>query len=159
MRKKSLLSLAALAFLAACECGSEKAITDVSVVEDNSLSAMTADFIANAGDRVYFDFDKSSLTDESKATLTRQIEWLKNHQDINVLVEAHCDERGTREYNIGLGERRADSAAKFMTENGIAGDRIRTISYGKDRPIVANGSQDEIYKLNRVDISVLERNN
>lgn len=160
MEKKSLVSLAALVLLAACECGSEETppvTEEVAVVEDDSLSSASADFIANAGDRVYFGFDKSSLSQESTATLARQAEWLKNHPNMNVLIEGHCDERGTREYNIGLGERRADAAAKFLTENGISGDRVRTISYGKDRPIVATGSQQEIHKLNRVAISVLEK--
>ena len=160
MKNKSWVSLAALVLLAACDCGSDDTATvteDVAVVEDASLSGASADFIANAGDRVYFAFDKSDLSQESTATLARQAEWLKNHPNINVLIEGHCDERGTREYNIGLGERRADAAAKFLTENGVAGNRVRTISYGKDRPIVATGSTQEIHKLNRVAISVLER--
>ncbi|MCR4624117.1 MAG: OmpA family protein [Alphaproteobacteria bacterium] len=157
MEKKSLISLAALMFLAACECCSDE-IDQVEVVQDDSLSTATADFIANAGDRVHFDFDKSTLSEESKATLGRQADWLQSHQQYNVLIEGHCDERGTREYNLGLGERRADAAARFLTEKGIAGDRIRTVSYGKDRPIAATGSQEEIYRLNRVAISVLEKN-
>ena len=157
MEKKSLVSLAALMFLAACECCSDEEPV-VEVVQDDSLSAATADFIANAGDRVYYNFDRSSLSEESKATLSRQADWLKAHQQYNVVVEGHCDDRGTREYNIGLGERRADAAARFLTEKGIEGNRIRSISYGKDRPVAAAGSQEEIYKLNRVAISVLEKN-
>lgn len=157
MEKKSLISLAALMFLAACECCSDE-IEQIEVVRDDSLSAAAADFVANAGDRVHYDFDKSSLSEESKATLGRQADWLQNHQQYNVLIEGHCDERGTREYNLGLGERRADAAARFLAEKGVAGNRIRTVSYGKDRPIAATGSQEEIYRLNRVAISVLEKN-
>ena len=162
MKKKSLVSLVALALLAACECDSEEVQTvdeSMQVTEDTSLSAMSADFIANAGDRAYFAFDKSALSQESIATLSRQAEWLKSHPKMNVLIEGHCDERGTREYNLGLGERRADAAAKFLAEEGVSGDRIRTISYGKDRPIVATGSPQEIHKLNRVAVSVLEQRN
>ena len=157
MEKKSLISLAALMFLAACECCSDD-IDQIEVVQDDSLSAAVADFVANAGDRVHYDFDKSTLSEESKATLGRQANWLKNHQQYNVLIEGHCDERGTREYNLGLGERRADAAARFLAEKGVEGNRIRTISYGKDRPIAGVGSQEEIYRLNRVAISVLEKN-
>ena len=157
MEKKSLISLAALMFLAACECCSDE-VEQVEVVQDDSLSTAVADFVANAGDRVHYDFDRSTLSEESKATLSRQADWLQAHQQYNVLVEGHCDERGTREYNLGLGERRADAAARFLAEKGVAGNRIRSISYGKDRPIAATGSQEEIYKLNRVAISVLEKN-
>ena len=157
MEKKGFISLAALAFLAACECCSDEPQI-VEVVQDDSLSSATADFVANAGDRVFYDFDKSSLSEESKATLSRQADWLKAHQQYGVLIEGHCDDRGTREYNLGLGERRADAAARFLTENGIEGNRVRTVSYGKDRPIAATGSQDEVYRLKRVAVSVLEQN-
>jgi peptidoglycan-associated lipoprotein len=81
---------------------------------------------------------------------------LKENVGRKVLIEGHCDERGTREYNLGLGERRADSAARYLMDHGISGDRIRTISYGKDRPIAAQGTQEEIYRMNRVAISVVE---
>ncbi len=157
MEKKTLVSLAALMFLAACECCSDEEPV-VEVVQDDSLSAATADFVANAGDRVYYDFDKSSLSEESKATLSRQADWLHAHQQYSVVVEGHCDDRGTREYNLGLGERRADAAARFLTEKGVEGNRIRSISFGKDRPVAAAGSQEEIHRLNRVAISVLEKN-
>lgn len=162
MEKKSsyLLSLAALGLLVACECPNE----DLSIsndetitVTDEALSGSAADFIANAGDRVFFAFDKSSISPEAEATLVRQVAWLKAHPSFGVLIEGHCDEIGTREYNLGLGERRADSVAKFLTANGIDGARIRVVSYGKDRPIAVNGTQDEVNRLNRVSISVVER--
>ena len=151
-KAKSLIAIASLALLAACECGTD---SDV-VVEDDALRGSAADFIANAGDRVYFGFDKSNISSEAEATLLRQAEWLKKHESRKVLVEGHCDERGTREYNLGLGERRADAAARFLTEHGVDGERVRTISYGKDRPIAASGSQDEVYRMNRVAVSVIE---
>jgi peptidoglycan-associated lipoprotein len=154
-KAKNLVSMAALVLLAAC--GSNTDVKDnVSVIEDEALRGSAADFIANAGDRVFFAFDKSNVSPEAEATLLRQVEWLKQHESRKVLIEGHCDERGTREYNLGLGERRADSAARFLTNHGIAGDRVRTISYGKDRPIAAQGTQEEIYRMNRVAISVIE---
>ncbi len=156
-KAKSLVSLVALVFLAACECGQQDVNTfDVQEITNNDLSADSADFIANAGDRVFYAFDKSNISNESEVTLSRQVEWLKAHPNRNVLIEGHCDVRGTREYNLALGERRADTAAKFITNHGIAGERVRTVSYGKDRPIAATGSTEEINRLNRVGISVIE---
>jgi peptidoglycan-associated lipoprotein len=143
--------------LAACECDNNKVdVKGVEVVEDDALRGTAADFIANAGDRVFFAFDKSGLSPEAEATLARQAEWLKKHETRRVLIEGHCDERGTREYNLGLGERRADAAARFLANTGLGEDRVRTISYGKDRPIAAQGSQEEVHRMNRVAISVIE---
>ncbi|MDR0678388.1 MAG: OmpA family protein [Holosporaceae bacterium] len=155
-KTKNLISLVGLAFLVACECDTSSSDKGLEVVEDETLRGTAADFIANAGDRVFYQFDKSNLSQEAVATLGRQADWLKQHESRKVLIEGHCDERGTREYNLGLGERRADSAARFLINQGINADRIRTISYGKDRPIAANGSQEEIYRMNRVAISVIE---
>ena len=158
MNKKNIFYVMGLLLLAACECEVSKQGGEVAIVEDASLESLSADFIANAGDRVFFDFDKSSICAEAEQTLIKQVEWLKAHPDMNVLIEGHCDERGTREYNLGLGERRAEAVAKYLTEHGIEGNRVRTISYGKDRPIAAAGTQKEIYRLNRVSISVVEKN-
>lgn len=154
---KGLISLACLMCLAACESSKDANVGgDGVIVEDEELRGAAADFIANAGDRAFFAYDSSSVSQESEATLSRQAEWLKKHPSRKLLIEGHCDERGTREYNLGLGERRADAAARFLTNHGISGDRIRTISYGKDRPIAIQGSAEEIHKMNRVAISVIE---
>lgn len=126
------------------------------VVEDEALRNAAIDFIANAGDRVFFAYDSSSLSRESQDTLAKQVQWLQNHPDRRVLIEGHCDHRGTREYNLGLGERRADSAARYLTNQGISGDKVRTISYGKDRPIAVQGSSAEVDRMNRVAIAVIE---
>lgn len=157
-KAKCWASIACLAFLVACECGTDSNDGDISgsVVQDEALRGASADFIANAGDRVFFGFDKSTLSQESDATLGRQAEWLKKHADRKVLIEGHCDERGSREYNLGLGESRADSASKFLQKKGIGQDRIRVISYGKDRPIPHQGSAEDIHRMNRVAISVIE---
>lgn len=146
---------ACLLSLAGCGTHNDDANTDNLVLEDEALRNAAADFIANAGDRVYFAYDSSALSQEAKTTLARQVEWLQKHPERKVLIEGHCDERGTREYNLGLGERRADAAARSIMSQ-ISGDRIRTISYGKDRPIAAQGSVDEVRRMNRVAIAVIE---
>jgi peptidoglycan-associated lipoprotein len=128
----------------------------VEVTETWTDKGTASDFITIAGDRIFFGFDQSGLKQESKNILLQQCDWLKAHNHHKLLIEGHCDERGSREYNLGLGERRAESVARFLVEQGISGDRIRTISYGKDRPVVAQGSEEEIHRLNRVAISVVE---
>lgn len=162
MKKFTNSIVSIIALLGVISCSSNRDTEDDStfrhptVVEDESLRGSAADFIANAGDRAFFAFDSSSISQEADATLSRQADWLKTHQDRSVLIEGHCDERGTREYNIGLGERRADSVARFLINKGVSGNKIRTISYGKDRPIAAQGTTEEINRINRVAISVIE---
>jgi peptidoglycan-associated lipoprotein len=155
---RGLISLACLAWLVGCESSrdAEESTGSGVVVEDEALRGAAADFIANAGDRVFFAFDSSSVSQEAEATLARQVEWLKKHSSRKVLIEGHCDERGTREYNLGLGERRADAVAKYLAKQGVESGRIRVISYGKDRPIAVQGTTDEIHRMNRVGISVIE---
>ena len=152
-----LVAITCLLWLSGCGTSDDAGDANTSglVVEDEALRSAAIDFIANAGDRVYFAYDSSSLSTEAKSVLARQVEWLQKHPERRVLIEGHCDERGTREYNIGLGERRADAAARYLTEH-ISGERVRTISYGKDRPIAAQGSADEINRMNRVAIAVIE---
>lgn len=152
-----LVAITCLLWLSGCGTSDDAGDANTSglVVEDEALRSAAIDFIANAGDRVYFAYDSSSLSTEAKSVLARQVEWLQKHPERRVLIEGHCDERGTREYNLGLGERRADAAARYLTEH-ISGERVRTISYGKDRPIAAQGSADEINRMNRVAIAVIE---
>jgi peptidoglycan-associated lipoprotein len=99
---------------------------------------------------VLFDFDKFSLKPESRDTLKQLAEWLTNNRNNNVLVEGNCDERGTTEYNLALGERRAKEAMKYLVELGIDGKRIKTISYGKERPL-DQGHDEEAWAKNRRD--------
>jgi len=84
---------------------------------------------------VYFDFDSAVLRDDARRTLDRNIEWLKSHSDVRVQIEGHCDERGTEEYNLHLGERRANSVRDYLVKNGVAPSRLFTISYGEQRPV------------------------
>jgi peptidoglycan-associated lipoprotein len=157
LRNSGFAAIACLLWLSGCGTSDEVGDANTSglIVEDEALRSAAIDFIANAGDRVYFAYDSSSLSGEAKSVLARQVEWLQKHPERRVLIEGHCDERGTREYNLGLGERRADAAARYLTDH-ISGERIRTISYGKDRPIAAQGSTDEINRMNRVAIAVIE---
>lgn len=101
-----------------------------------------------AGDRVFYAFDSSELSPLARQTLQRQADWLKAHGRIRVAVEGHADERGTREYNLALGERRANAAKNYLVALGIAPDRLKTISYGKERPAVL-GSGEEVWRQNR----------
>ena len=106
------------------------------------------DLEASAGDRVFFAFDRSDISPEARETLTRQADWLRRYPNVTVTIEGHCDERGTREYNLALGERRAQAAKNVLVALGIPASRISTISYGKERPAVA-GSTEEAYAQNR----------
>ena len=93
------------------------------------------DFAVNVGDLVYFSSDSSDLTPEAQATLQKQARWLAQYAQYTVTVEGHADERGTREYNIALGARRAQAVRNFLAQQGVNGARMRTISYGKERPV------------------------
>jgi peptidoglycan-associated lipoprotein len=103
---------------------------------------------ASAGDRVFFAFDRSDITPEAQQILARQADWLRRYPNVTVTIEGHCDERGTREYNLALGERRAQAVKNVLVASGIAAGRISTISYGKERPAVV-GSSEEAYAQNR----------
>ena len=93
------------------------------------------DFTVNVGDRIFFDTDSSSIRADAQGILTRQAQWLNRYSNYTVTVEGHADERGTREYNLALGARRAASTRDFLVARGVAAARIRTISYGKERPV------------------------
>ena len=108
--------------------------------------------LAKVGSTVYFDYDESSLTVEAQATLDRQAAFLKANPSIRIVIEGHCDERGTREYNLALGDRRASAASDYLVAKGVNSSRLTTISFGKERPAVG-GSNDTSYALNRRSMS------
>lgn len=108
--------------------------------------------LAKVGSTVYFDYDESSLTVEAQATLDRQAAFLKANPSIRIVIEGHCDERGTREYNLALGDRRASAASDYLVAKGVNASRLTTISFGKERPAVG-GSNDTSYALNRRSMS------
>jgi len=155
MRVKILGLLAAVLLVAACETtpppSSQTATNPGAVV---ATPGSQADFSQNVGDRVFFDYDSFQLTQEARQTLTRQSAWLKQYGNWRITVEGHADERGTREYNLALGERRASSVRAFLVSQGIPANRVTTISYGKERPAVA-GSTEQAYSQNRRGVTVL----
>jgi peptidoglycan-associated lipoprotein len=93
------------------------------------------DFSVNVGDLVYFSSDSVDLTPEAQSTLQKQSQWLRQYPQFTITIEGHADERGTREYNIALGARRATTVRNFLAQNGVQANRVRTISYGKERPV------------------------
>ena len=121
---------------------------------DPSNPASVAYFNQTVGDRVLFVVDQWTLTDAAKATLAGQAGWLKANPDYAVIIEGHADEQGTREYNIGLGDKRATSVRNYLISQGIAGSRMQTVSYGKERPI-ALCSDESCYSQNRRAVTVL----
>ncbi|HEX8570874.1 MAG TPA: peptidoglycan-associated lipoprotein Pal [Caulobacteraceae bacterium] len=106
------------------------------------------DFVISAGDRVYFETDSHDLRAEAQATLGQQAQWLARYPNVQVIVEGNADERGTREYNLALGARRANTVRDFLVARGVSPARIQTISYGKERPI-AEGSDEAAWAKNR----------
>ena len=106
------------------------------------------DLAATAGDRVFFDTDSSAVREDGRATLQKQAQWLAQNANVRVRVEGNADERGTREYNYALGQRRANAARDQLVANGVSGARVSVISYGKDRP-TALGSTEEAWAQNR----------
>jgi peptidoglycan-associated lipoprotein len=166
MRFNTLSLLAAVALLAACESAPE---TNTNAAGAGNVTPTTAapqtattgvrpgsqqDFVANVGDRVFFDYDKSDIKAEGRRTLERQAEWLKRYPNVTVTVEGHADERGTREYNLALGERRATAVKNALVALGIPANRISTISYGKERPAVV-GSNEAAWAQNRRGVTVI----
>ncbi|MFU0505038.1 peptidoglycan-associated lipoprotein Pal [Pseudaminobacter sp. NGMCC 1.201702] len=93
------------------------------------------DFTVNVGDRIFFDLDSSAIRADAQGILSRQAQWLNQYSNYAIVVEGHADERGTREYNLALGARRAAATRDYLVSRGVAGNRIRTISYGKERPV------------------------
>ena len=156
---KSLAIVSALFLLSACDStpnssASGKNGTGGAMSGNGPHDGSQADLAQNVGDRVFYETDSSSLTSEAQGTLDRQAAWLKQYPSVNVTVEGHCDERGTREYNLALGERRANAAKKYLVGAGVAANRVSTISYGKERPAVI-GSDESAWGQNRRAVTVL----
>ncbi|MFO1241610.1 MAG: peptidoglycan-associated lipoprotein Pal [Rickettsiales bacterium] len=114
------------------------------------------EFQNQVGDRVFFALDSSSLSGEAQSTLERQANWLKQYGNFSATIEGHCDERGTREYNLALGERRATAVKNYLVNLGVPASRLSTISYGKERPAVL-GSDESAWSQNRRGVTVLSR--
>ncbi len=155
MKFRNLLMISAALFtLSACS-DDDKAVDTAAPMSDMSATGTDfgtgapvngvvpgsqQDLAINVGDRVFFGYDQVDLSPEARATLERQAAWLKQYPNNSITIEGHADERGTREYNLALGEKRATSTKSYLQSLGIDGSRMNTISYGKERPAVPEAS-------------------
>lgn len=158
MKSRYLVVFCAMLALSACSKDKKDGAAGLGdgqgAVYDDSYGAGAAtpgseqDFVQNIGDRVFFDYDSIDIRPEARATLEAQARWLQQYSGLNITIEGHADERGTREYNLALGERRANSVKNYLVALGVDGSRINTISYGKERPAEV-GSDDSSWARNR----------
>ena len=162
MFKKLLLLVAAGFFLASCAAtNTDKGgavDSDTSSADSSSGGNITAgtqeDLIVNVGDRVFFEFDSSELTVDAQATLDAQAAWLMQYPDTNITIEGHADERGTREYNLALGDKRAFAVYSYLAQAGIDTNRMDYVSWGKERPDVI-GSDETAWSQNRRGVTLV----
>lgn len=150
-------ALAALTLLGACSSDSAQDAANTGTGGTGAGQIQPGsqeDLVANVGDRVFFAFDSSVIGADQRPTLERQARWMQQYPQVTVTVEGHTDERGTREYNLALGQRRANAARDVLVASGVAGARIATISYGKDRP-AALGSDEAAWAQNRRAVTVV----
>ncbi|MDR2777909.1 MAG: peptidoglycan-associated lipoprotein Pal [Rickettsiales bacterium] len=122
--------------------------TDAAEKPEERASKITGDRNIEVPDRVFFPFDSSFIDSKSKQSLAAVAEWLKTKGNVTITIEGHCDQRGSREYNLSLGQKRAKAAKDYLTSKGVAAGRIRTVSYGKERPAF-KGEGEEVWSKNR----------
>ena len=164
MFQRILAIVAATLLLAACETASQVSGDSASTSASNTASSSSAsssaadktpaEKLAQVGDTVNFDFDSAELSVSARSTLNRQAAFLSLNPDLMIVIEGHADERGTREYNLALGDRRATAVRDYLVAKGINSARVRTVSYGKERPAVA-GSDEAAWAKNRRAATVL----
>jgi peptidoglycan-associated lipoprotein len=123
------------AALAVAGCANKPTEQDQAALGGAAAPGSQQDFVVNVGDRVFFETDSTELTPQSRGTLDKQAQWLQLYNRYSFTIEGHADERGTREYNIALGARRAQAVREYLTAKGVQASRMRTISYGKERPV------------------------
>lgn len=153
MNTKIAGALVAVALLAACANQTPTttgANTGAGAVAPGPAPGSEEDLVQNVGNRIFFAFDSSQLSPEAQATLDKQAAWLAKYANVRVLIAGNCDDRGTEEYNLALGQRRANAARDYLVARGVDPSRIQTISYGKDRPI-ALGDNEQAWAQNRND--------
>ena len=174
MKNKILIltALSSLLLLSACETASQKVVSGTSSSGSTSTSSSTssvdkkkslfatakktaADKLIAVGDRVLFDYDSAKLDTSAKILLDGQSRFLRANTDLNFIIEGHCDERGTREYNLALGEQRATAVRDYLVIQGIDPDRIKVISYGKEKPAVV-GSNTMAWSKNRRAVTIID---
>ncbi len=144
-------AFAALALLAACASSDDSASSKgdgASATRSGPAAGSQEDLVASAGDRVFYAYDSSALDDSARSTLAAQSGWLGKYPQVTVRVEGNTDDRGTQEYNLGLGQRRAKAARDMLVAKGVSTSRIATISNGKEKP-VALGSDEQAWTQNR----------
>jgi peptidoglycan-associated lipoprotein len=146
--------VAILATLAIAGCAKQQ--SDQNAMGASAAPGSQQDFVVNVGDRVFFDTDSSELSEQARATLDKQAQWLNNYNRYAFTIEGHADERGTREYNIALGARRAETVRQYLNSRGIQAQRMHTISYGKERP-VAVCNDISCWSQNRRAVTVLDQ--
>jgi peptidoglycan-associated lipoprotein len=131
--------IALVAALAIAGCANKKTPNNAAELGLGGAGAATPgspqDFTVNVGDRIFFDTDSSAIRADAQQTLTRQATWLNQYRQYGIVIEGHADERGTREYNLALGARRAAATRDFLIGRGVTSGRLKTISYGKERPV------------------------
>jgi len=153
--RKFLIALSAVAALGACASRSEPAPTPTetpgpttSTPPSGPVPGSVEDFRVSVGDRVFFGYDRFDLSPEARSVLERQAAWLRQYPNVRLLVAGNCDERGTREYNLALGARRAAAARDYLVSLGVQASRVETVSYGKERPLDARANE-EAWSVNR----------
>ncbi len=174
MRLNLPVVVAAAFILAACSTASEEGAdtgsagdtgastaqqgsTEVTAAPEGAKPGSQLDLEINIGDRVFFDFDKSTLKSEGRTTIERWAAWLKTYPANKLIIEGHADERGTREYNLALGERRANASREYLVSLGVDPNRVRTISFGKERPAIP-ASNERAWAQNRRGVAVVDTN-
>ena len=160
---KFLLTILLTVFVSACATkpkdsastsgAGSSASAEESVSSESVLPGSQEDLIVNVGDRVFFNYNSAELDSDAQELLQDQVAWIKQH-DVSITIEGHCDERGTREYNLALGEKRAQAVKNFLTQMGIDSSKVSTISYGKERPAVI-GSNDGAWSQNRRSVTTV----
>ena len=165
MRLKVVVAASAMLLLAACSSkstdtgaantGGSSTGTTTATVPQGPAAGSVEEFTTTVGDRVFFGFDRYDLTAEAQAQLQKVAAWLKTYPQYRFIIEGHCDDRGTREYNLALGERRATAARNYLIALGIDANRMQTISYGKERPVCTESSES-CWAQNRRAVVVLQ---
>ena len=164
--QKVIISIISLFFLASCDTATQDALkgsagkaSATAKAGSSSIFGSTkqtpADKLIAVGDRVLFDYDSSELSNDAKLILDKQSRFLRANTDMTFTIEGHCDERGTREYNLALGEQRATAVRDYLVIEGISPDRLRVISYGKEKPAVV-GANDMAFAKNRRAVTTID---
>ncbi len=158
MKLKITGAAAAVLLLAACQTPPED-VMQKQAVEEPAIPGSVRDFQKNVPDRVFFKFNRADINHDMQHDLLMQADWLRKYSQMAAVIEGHADERGTTEYNLGLGERRAEAAKNFMMANSIGSHRLKTVSYGKERLPAgpARSTDDEAtHSKNRAAITIVE---